>query len=72
MHGLEVAGGVMPAIGFALIMNMIGKPKMISYTVLGFIVVKAVGLNTLTAGLVAGCVAVLVVLEKREREKEGA
>ncbi len=26
----------------------------------------------LTAGLVAGCVAVLVVLEKREREKEGA
>ena len=72
MHGLEVAGGVMPAIGFALIMNMIGKPKMIPYTVLGFIVVKAVGLNTLTAGLVAGCVAVLVVLEKREREKEGA
>ena len=56
----------------ALIMNMIGKPKMIPYTVLGFIVVKAVGLNTLTAGLVAGCVAVLVVLEKREREKEGA
>lgn len=53
-------------------MNMIGKPKMIPYTVLGFIVVKAVGLNTLTAGLVAGCVAVLVVLEKREREKEGA
>ena len=72
MHGLEVAGGVMPAIGFALIMNMIGKPKMIPYTVLGFIVVKAVGLNTLTAGLVAGCVAVLVVLEKRAREKEGA
>ena len=72
MNGLEVAGGVMPAIGFALIMNMIGKPKMIPYTVLGFIVVKAVGLNTLTAGLVAGCVAVLVVLEKREREKEGA
>ena len=72
MHGLEVAGGVMPAIGFALIMNMIGKPKMMPYTVLGFIVVKAVGLNTLTAGLVAGCVAVLVVLEKREREKEGA
>lgn len=27
MHGLEVAGGVMPAIGFALIMNMIGNQR---------------------------------------------
>lgn len=69
MHGLEVAGGVMPAIGFALIMNMIGKPRMLPYTILGFICVAALGLNNITAGLVAGCVAVLVVMAKREREK---
>ena len=68
MHGLEVAGGVMPAIGFALIMNMIGKPRMIPYTIIGFVLVKAVGVNTLTAGLLAGCIAVLVVLAKREKE----
>ena len=69
MHGLEVAGGVMPAIGFALIMNMIGKPRMLPYTFLGFICVAALGLNNITAGIVAGCVAVLVVMAKREREK---
>lgn len=46
MHGLEVAGGVMPAIGFALIMNMIGKPYMVPYTVIGFILVKALGLSS--------------------------
>ncbi len=68
MHGLEVAGGVMPAIGFALIMNMIGKARMIPYTIIGFVLVKAVGVNTLTAGLLAGCVAVLVVMAKREKE----
>lgn len=72
MHGLEVAGGVMPAIGFALIMNMVGKPRMIPYTIIGFILVKVVGLNSLTAGLIAGCIAVLVVLDKRERAKEAA
>jgi D-glucosaminate-specific PTS system IIC component len=72
MHGLAVAGGVMPAIGFALIMNMIGKPKMIPYVILGFITVKALGLNNITAGLVAGCVAFLVVIAKRDREREGA
>jgi len=71
MHGLEVAGGVMPAIGFALIMNMIGKPYMVPYTVIGFILVKALGLNTLTAGVLAACVAVLIVMSKRQSAKEG-
>ena len=27
MHGLEVAGGVLPAVGFAMIIYMIGKAK---------------------------------------------
>lgn len=72
MHGLEVAGGVMPAIGFALIMNMIGKPMMIPYTIVGFILVKCMGLNNITAGLMAGCAAFLVVMAKRDREKKEA
>lgn len=72
MHGMEVAGGVMPAIGFALIMNMIGKPRLIPYAIIGFILVKALALNNLTAGLLLGCVAFLVVLAKQERSKEGA
>ncbi len=72
MHGLEVAGGVMPAIGFALIMNMIGKPKMIPYTIVGFILVKCMGLNNITAGLMAGCAAFLVVMAKRDSEKKEA
>lgn len=72
MHGLEVAGGVMPTIGFALIMNMIGKPKMIPYTIVGFILVKCMGLNNITAGLMAGCAAFLVVMAKRDREKKEA
>ncbi|CDA33825.1 putative uncharacterized protein [Firmicutes bacterium CAG:536] len=72
MHGLEVAGGVMPAIGFALIMNMIGKSKMIPYTIVGFILVKCMGLNNITAGLMAGCAAFLVVMAKRDREKKEA
>ncbi len=72
MHGLEVAGGVMVAIGFALIMNMIGKPKMIPYTIVGFILVKCMGLNNITAGLMAGCAAFLVVMAKRDREKKEA
>lgn len=72
MNGLSAAGGVMPAIGFALIMNMIGKPQMLPYTILGFILVECLALNNITAGLVAGCVAVLIVMAKREAEKKAA
>lgn len=72
MQGLSVAGGVMPAIGFALIMNMIGQPKMLPYTILGFILVQCLSLNNITAGLVAGCVAVLVVMAKRDAETKEA
>lgn len=70
MHGLEVAGGVMPAIGFALIMNMIGKPRLIPYTLIGFIAVKSLGLNNITAGLLAASVAFLVVFGQ-SRKLEG-
>ena len=33
-HGLEVAGGVLPALGFALIMNMIRKEQTDSFRIL--------------------------------------
>lgn len=65
MGGLTIAGGMMPAIGFALIMNMIGKPQFIPYTIVGFILVKVLGLNSFTAGLIAISVAVLTVYYKR-------
>ena len=72
MHGLEVAGGLMPAIGFALIMNMIGKPYLIPFTILGFIMVKILGLNSMAAGIVAMCIAVLVVYSSKKMVKGGA
>lgn len=69
-HGLEVAGGVLPALGFALIMNMIGKPKLIPYVFLGYVIVAVGGVNSLTAGIVAVCAAFIYVFQKREIVEE--
>lgn len=71
MNGLSVAGGVMPAIGFALIMNMIGKPRLIPYTLLGFIAVKSLGLNNIVAGILAASVAYLVVSGNLNKKVRG-
>lgn len=69
-HGLEVAGGVLPALGFALIMNMIGKGKLIPFVFLGYIVVAVGGVNSLTAGIIAICIAFIYVFQKREITEE--
>lgn len=71
MHGLEVAGGMMPAIGFALIINMIGKKEMLPFSVIGFIFVKAVGLNVLTTGLILGSVALLMISNSNQTKEGG-
>lgn len=70
LHGLEVAGNVMPAVGFALIMNSIGKPKLIPFTIIGFILVKALGLNNLVTGTLLICVAFIIIFGKKESEEK--
>ena len=69
-HGLEVAGGVLPALGFALIMNMTGKNKLIPFVFLGYIVVSVGGVNSLTAGIIAICIAFITVFQRQEIAEE--
>lgn len=66
MHGLEVAGGVLPAVGFALIINSIGKPRLIPYIIIGFVCVSVLGMNNLVTGVVAISIAVIIVMNRRQ------
>ena len=70
MHGLEVAGGVLPAVGFAMIIYMIGKAKYIPLFLIGFYLVKISNINTLVAGVFAVCIAVTAIVLKREVKEE--
>lgn len=69
MHGLEVAGGVLPAVGFALIINSIGKARLIPYIVIGFVCVSVIGMNTLVTGIIAISIAIIVVMNRRQIAK---
>ena len=60
----------MPAVGFALIMSTIGKPKLIPFTVVGFILVKAMGLNNLVTGAFILCVALIMVFKEKEFDEK--
>lgn len=66
MHGLEVAGGVLPAIGFAMIMVMIGKKKYIPFFIIGYFLTVVSNLNILISIIIALSVAFILITTKRE------
>lgn len=69
MHGLEVAGGILPAVGFALIINSIGKPRLIPYILIGFVCVSVLGMNNLVTGIIAISIAVIAIMNRRQISK---
>ncbi|WHH60500.1 PTS sugar transporter subunit IIC [Petroclostridium sp. X23] len=66
MHGLSVAGGVLPALGFAITVFIIGKKTYIPYFIVGFFVVKYLGVNIMASAIFGTCIALLTVFMRRE------
>lgn len=58
-HGLSVAGGILPALGFAVTMIVIGKKSLLPYFILGFIVMSYSGIGTIGIAAVGLCIALL-------------
>lgn len=60
---LEVAGAVLPAVGFALLMLMIMKRELWAWFAIGFVLVAYLGLDTIAIAILA--IAAAVVLGTR-------
>lgn len=70
MNGLSVAGGVLPAIGFGLLLLIMGRPTIFPFFFLGFFFVKYFGLNTTAAVCFALPMAVIITLMTKEAQDE--
>lgn len=70
MHGLSICGGLMPAVGFAMILKLVGKPSIIPMFFIGFFVVKYFGLSTIGVAVIGIAIAVMITLMKSEQEAE--
>lgn len=53
VDGLSVAGGILPAMGFALLLNMVLNKKSIPFYFLGFILAASFGASILTVLMIA-------------------
>ena len=59
MHGIEVAGELLPAIGFAIAVSTIGKREIMAFFLIGFFLVQYLDLDAMAIGIFGSCIAVL-------------
>ncbi|WP_346909890.1 PTS mannose/fructose/sorbose/N-acetylgalactosamine transporter subunit IIC [Faecalicatena orotica] len=69
-NGLSVAGGILPALGFAITINVIGKKSFIPFFIIGYFLIQYLGLNVMACSIFGICVALLITLMKRENAEE--
>jgi fructoselysine and glucoselysine-specific PTS system IID component len=65
--GLQVAGNMLPALGFALLMNLMFRPKVAPYFFLGFMLAAYLKLPVIAIG---GLGVIIALLVTQEKEKE--
>lgn len=68
--GLKVAGGVLPAMGFAIILTTIGRKDLMPFFFIGFFAVAYLGINTMAAAIFGACIAILVVTMGKNKTVE--
>jgi len=70
-HGLTVAGGILPAIGFGMLLNVMMKPKYIPYFIAGFLAVCFIDMkNLLPVALMGTAFALFDFFNAKQRQEE--
>lgn len=71
MNGLGNAGSMLPALGFALTLVVMGKTQYLPFFVLGFFLYSILGFSMLTGAVIGLCLALISSIYKQDSE-EGA
>lgn len=65
LHGLAVAGGMLPALGFTMTVRTIGRKSLLPFFLAGYFLIKYFGLTTIGAAIFGTIIAVLYTQLKR-------
>ncbi len=67
--GFAANGGILPALGFAITLTVIGKKNLIPFFIAGFFAVIYLGLDTMAVAIFATCTALLLNLFRLKEEE---
>lgn len=71
INGLSIAGGLLPALGFAVTIIVIGNKKLIPFFFLGYIMLSYTGMNIIGISVVGICLALIQANFKPVDDDEG-
>ena len=69
MHGFSVAGGMLPALGFALTMFVIGKKELFPWFIIGYFLVQFTGIPVIGAAVFGICAVLLITYYTRKEQE---
>lgn len=69
LHAFELAGGILPALGIAMTITLIGKKHNFAFFFLSFFVVKYFQMDIMLSAIIGTCIALLMVFNQK---REGA
>lgn len=61
IHGLEVSGGILPAVGFAMTMRVIGRKALLPFFFAGFFLVQYAKLPIMGCAIFAAIIAIVYI-----------
>lgn len=70
INGFSVAGGILPAMGFAIIIITIGKKSLLPFFVIGFFLVQYLQISIMAAAIFGICIALLIFFQDEEKRKQ--
>ncbi|MEO1770492.1 PTS mannose/fructose/sorbose/N-acetylgalactosamine transporter subunit IIC [Candidatus Enterococcus ferrettii] len=68
-HGFTVAGGMLPALGFAITIFVIGKKELLPWFFIGYFLVQYAGLPVMGAAVFGICAVLLITINKRKSQE---
>lgn len=69
---LEVVGGLMPALGIAMLLNYLGKKELNAFFIIGFFLTVYLKLDIMAIAIFSACIAFLVFIGQSRSNKETA
>lgn len=70
INSLTVAGGLLPAIGVAMLLNYLGKREIMPYFILGFFLAAYLNLAIMPIAIIGACISLVVYYSSRPKEYE--
>lgn len=72
IHALEVVGGIMPALGVAMLLNYLGKKKLIPWFFGGFFLTAYSGLGLTAVSIFSAIIAIIIYMNDSAKTAQAA